>query len=102
MRAEVLKDLLVKLDECDAAPDAVAEFRRLIEIVGARHGVSVTGRTDRIEFARQLLDTGAPRAEVRDRLMARFDIKESQAYRDIHGALQIVPKTAGFWDSAQA
>jgi hypothetical protein len=94
MRAEVLKDLLAKLDECDAAAEAIAEFRLMIEAVGIAHGVNLVGGASRIEFARQLLNAGARRAEVRGRLMARYGIRESQAYRDISEALQIVPKTS--------
>ena len=101
MRAEVLRDLLAKLNDCTADPDAIAEFRRMIEAVGSAHGFSVSGSADRIRFARQQLDAGSPRTEIRDRLMIRFDVKESQAYRDIAAALKIVPKTAGIWDSTE-
>lgn len=92
MRADVLNDLLAKLEECAAAPEAIAEFRLMIETVGARHGMLAPLQDQRIEFARELLGQRRPRAEVRDRLMRRFSIGESQAYRDIHEALQIVPK----------
>ncbi len=91
MRADVINDLLAKLEGCDAAPEAIAEFRRMIESVGARHGLLVPLQEQRIQFARQLLDERRPRAEVRDRLMHRFSIGESQAYRDLQAALQIVP-----------
>ena len=92
MRADVLSDLLAKLNECAAAPDAIAEFRRMIETVGASHGLSMPLQAQRIDFARQLFDGRRPRTEVRDRLIARFSIGESQAYRDIQSALRIVPK----------
>jgi len=92
MRADVLSDLLAKLNECAAAPDAIAEFRRMIETVGASHGLSMPLQAQRIDFARQLFDGRRPRTEVRDRLIARFSIGESQAYRDIQAALKIVPK----------
>lgn len=38
MRAEVLKSLLLALDECPADADGKAEFRRLIYAVGDRNG----------------------------------------------------------------
>jgi hypothetical protein len=95
MRDEVLKDLLAKLEECTTADaNARAEFRRMIEAVRARHGIGRPARDERTQFARQLLDARTPRPEVRDRLMARFQVGESQAYRDIADALQIVPKTS--------
>ena len=93
MHADVLNDLLTKLDECSTGPEAIAEFRRMIESVGARHGLMVPLQEQRVEFARHLLDERCPRPAVRDRLMCRFSIGESQAYRDIQAALQIVPKT---------
>jgi len=91
MRADVLVDLLAKLDDCAAEPDAIAEFRRIIKSVGARHGLLKPIQAQRVGFARQLLDARRPRTEIRDRLMRRFSIGESQAYRDIQAALQIVP-----------
>jgi hypothetical protein len=93
MHAEVLKDLLATLGECEAEPAAIAEFRLMIETVVARHGIVIDHREERVRFARQLLDARTPRPEVRDRLMSRFGIGDSQAYRDIGTALQIVPKT---------
>lgn len=92
MRADVLADLLAGLGECDAPPEAIAEFRQLIEAVGARHGLLLPVQAQRIEFAHQLLRAGRARAEIRDRLMCRYQVGESQAYRDIAAALQIVPK----------
>jgi len=92
MHADAFKDLLASLDESTAAPEVVAEFRRIVETVGARHGLVAPLQGQRIEFARTLLDGRRPRAEIRDRLMHRFSIGESQAYRDIASALQIVPK----------
>ncbi len=93
MRADVLNDLLAKLDECTAGPEAVAEFRRMIESVGARHGLVAPLQEQRVEFARYLLEARRPYTEVRERLIARFAIGKSQAYRDIQAALQVVPKS---------
>ena len=93
MRADVFNELLAGLEDCEVAgPEAIAEFRRIVESVGAKHGLVAPLQEQRTEFARQLLDQRLPRVMVRDRLMARFSIRESQAYRDIHSALQIVPK----------
>jgi hypothetical protein len=93
MRGDVLADVLAKLDECDAPPEAIAQFRQIVEAAGARHGLLVPLQTQRVDFARQLLRERRPRAEIRDRLMCRFSIGESQAYRDIGVALQIVPNS---------
>lgn len=90
MRADVLRDLLAKLDLCQADAAAVHEFRRMIEAVGSAHGIAMAGPADRITFVRRLLRSGSPRPEIRDRLMARFNVGRSQAYADIGEALQIV------------
>ncbi|WP_139236723.1 hypothetical protein [Rugamonas rubra] len=105
MRSEAFRDLLDGLNSLDLASVTQQdkdEFRRLIFQVGAAHGVSLLGPDERVRTARQLLDEGLPRPEVRDRLMSRFHVGDSQAYRDITAALQIVPKPAGFWDYKSA
>lgn len=105
MRSDVFQDLLGKLEQLDlenVKESHKEEFRRLIYQVGAAHGIGQIERDERVRAARQLLDAGLPRAVVRDRLMARFQIGDSQAYRDISAALAIVPKAAVLWDSKQA
>lgn len=105
MRAEAFQDLLARLDSIELASIAQKdkdEFRRLICQVGAAHGVGQLDRDERVRAARQMLDSGIPRSAVRDRLMSRFGIGDSQAYRDITAALQIVPKAVRFWDSESA
>ncbi|MDO8310363.1 MAG: hypothetical protein Q7T25_00340 [Sideroxyarcus sp.] len=87
MRAEVLKDLLAKLEECNASPEAKAEFRKMVLSVGTMHSVGSFEQVQRVDFARRLLGTGEPRAIVRTRLMSHFEVSESQAYRDIAAAL---------------
>lgn len=91
MRADILADLLATLNDCDAPPEAIAQFRQIVEAVGARHGLQLPQQLQRVEFAHRLLREGRPRCEIRARLMSRFAIGESQAYRDISAALQIVP-----------
>jgi len=98
MRADVLKDLLERVQGCSADDEAKSEFMRMIRLVGAMHGVKSLERDERVAFARHLLDVGCSRPIVRDRLMSQFEVGESTAYRDIDLALQIVPKTAKKWD----
>jgi hypothetical protein len=101
MRDEVLRDLLAKLDQCAADAGAKNEFRRMIEAVGNAHGITLEGPAERIAFARRLLDAGSPRTEIRDRLMARFNVGRSQAYGDISDALQIVQSLTILLDVVQ-
>jgi hypothetical protein len=90
MRAEVLTDLLAKLDECDADEEAKAEFRRIILAVDAFHGADVTAGEERMQFALHLLNLKESRTVVRDRLMSRYGISRAQAYRYIVEALKTV------------
>lgn len=90
MRAEVLTDLLAKLDECKAGEDAKAEFRKLIHDVGEIHGTDASVCEERTQFARSLLNLRESRTVVRDRLMSRYGISRAQAYRYIAEALKTV------------
>ena len=96
MRSDVFRDLLAGLNALDLASVTQHdkdEFRQLIYQVGAAHGICQLARDERVITARRLLDDGLARAVVRNRLMARFHIGDSQAYRDIAAALNIVPNT---------
>jgi len=88
MSADVLLDLIAKLEECTAAPEAKAEFRKMILSVGAMHNVSKLKQEQRIDFARNLLRLGEPRPLIRSRLVTQFGLSDSQASRDIASALQ--------------
>ena len=90
MRAEVLTDLLAKLDECVAADEAKSEFRRIILAVDASHSDDTSTSEERTQFARRLLAIGEPRTTIRDRLMHRYRISRAQAYRHISDALKTV------------
>lgn len=92
MRADVLTELLAELGKRKVASAAMAEVQQVVQEVRERHGLAASLQEQRMTFAREYLAAGRPRVEIRDRLMCRFSIGESQAYRDIQAALQIVPK----------
>ena len=92
MRADVLAELLARLDRSKVAPAAIAEVRQIVQEVRVSHGLAASLQEQRMAFAREHLAAGRPRTEIRDRLMCRFSIGESQAYRDIQAALKIVPR----------
>jgi hypothetical protein len=64
------------------------QFEELLRTTAALDGVSAIDRTARLKFARQLLDQREPRAAIRKRLMVRYGIGRSQAYKIITEALQ--------------
>lgn len=90
MRADVLNDLLAKLEECDASDDAKTEFRKLIFDVGTFHRAETRASDERTQFTRHLLAIGESRTTIRDRLMHRYGISRAQAYRYIVDALKTV------------
>ena len=85
MNAATYIDILREVDKLSKDEAAKSEFRRLLES-------AIPEREQRVLFARHLLDIGEERPIIARRLMARFSIGESQAYRDIDKALQISPK----------
>ena len=86
MRADILEDLLAKVDDSDQSEEAKAEWRRMIEQVGVQNNVSRFKQQQRIGFALNLHRMGEKRPIICERLRAHFDISESQANRDISAA----------------
>lgn len=94
MRKGDYQQLLDGLAGIAASDEARRQFEDLIRQGAARSGVALPERPARVQLARQLLDARTPRAAIRERLMGRFEVSESQAYRDISEALETLPKTA--------
>jgi hypothetical protein len=88
------QQLLDGLAGIDAPMDIRRQVEELIRNQALIDGVVISPRADRVQFARQLLDARTARSVIRDRLMRRYDLGDSQAYRDINDALAIVPKPA--------
>ena len=87
MRGDVLGDLLGLLDHSVADEHAKAESRRLIAIVEVRAAPVFHTQDERVEFTASLMHTGVARAVIRERLMTRFSVSRTQAYRDLRAAL---------------
>lgn len=92
MRKGTYQNLIDALAGISASEGAKRQFAELIRQSAARDGIALLDRSERVKFARCLLDQKEPRATINKRLMARYGIRESQAYRDISDALQTVPK----------
>jgi hypothetical protein len=93
MRSIAILEIIEAVNGLDADDVFKRQVNRLISDVAAVHGVSIVSSTDRIEYARRLLDAKVSKATVRDRLKARYDISRTHAYRIITDALNC-PKTA--------
>lgn len=92
MLADIYQKILDGIPTLHASEDVKREFERMVREAAVNDGVSCFVQEDRVYFARRLLDAREPRNVIRDRLMRRYRIKESQAYMDIARALQIVQK----------
>lgn len=87
MRSEPVLDILEQMGALDVDDRAKALFRRLVVDISLAHGISKVDRTQRVAYARRLLDARVSRATIRDRIMARYAVSRRQAYRLIDEAL---------------
>ena len=103
MRSTVLLEILSGVDELNANDvDAVKQkFKQLIRAIGAEHGIKAFERSDRVDFARRLLDVRVSRTTIMERLKACYGISREQAYRDVRSALQLCQKSRPFDTSAE-
>lgn len=87
------QSVLAALDANGDLSDEVKQtMRELIRKTARENGDSSLERGERVEFARNLLSKREQRTTIRSRLMARFQISKTQAYRDIQEALQLSQK----------
>lgn len=71
-----------------AVPDgAKRQFEELIRQSAARDGIAPLDRSERVRFARHLLDQKEPRATISKRLQEKYGIGRTQAYQVISDAL---------------
>ena len=94
------KNALIKIlsgiDFLDAPDHSKRDFRAFVTQVCFECSIRLINAQERIDFARRLLNLKEPRATIRDRLMVRFHIGRSQAYRIIDTALTMSHKSAIF------
>lgn len=89
MGKATFENLLADLAGMAVPEEAKRQFEELIKRRAALDGVTSFDRQERVQFARHLLDLKAPREEIRDRVMARYEVRRSQAYQVINQALQL-------------
>lgn len=97
MRAEALRELMDGVESADVTEEAKAVFRQLIHNVAADYRLTIFEHDEQIAFAQHLLrNCGEPRAVIRDRLIVRYGISRSTAYRIIEESMQLSQKPALF------
>lgn len=99
MKVYTREYLLRTLQNVDASDDDKARFAEILNQVAALEQPSSQRASERVTFAKGLLNLGEARPTIRDRLIARFEIGPAQAYRDIDAALQSRAKTVSTIDA---
>ncbi|MBK4739211.1 hypothetical protein [Noviherbaspirillum pedocola] len=89
MQSIAILEILEGLNTMDVDQSAKHQFQQLVRAVASSHGVSWVERQDRTAFARDLLANRVSRPTVRERLIARFGVSRTHAYRIIDEALQL-------------
>jgi hypothetical protein len=92
VKRDLAHEIIAAIESLQADESAKADFRRAIGRICSIHGSAWSLRDDRIAFARDLLALRVSRPTIRDRLMARFGVSKTEAYRTIEAAL-IVPNS---------
>jgi hypothetical protein len=91
LQSEVILQIIAEVDRIDAHDHAKHSLKRFINETCLAAGITVVDRTERVRFARRLLDEGELRPVIRNRLMKRFGIKRASAYKVIDAALSKNP-----------
>lgn len=89
LQSEVILQIIAEVDRIDAHDHAKHSLKRFINETCLAAGITVVDRSERVRFARRLLDEGEPRPVIRNRLMTRFGIRKTAAYRAIDIALKL-------------
>lgn len=87
-----LEWLLAEIARLPDGPGAKDRFMQVIErMVGLRvyFSARVVLRAARVQEAARMLESGAPRAQVRERLMRRYQVGKTTAYKMIEQALTV-------------
>ena len=90
MTSPIFQQIATGLESLDLDENAKEVFREFVRGVRVAHGdIGGIDRQERHVFAASMLANQVPRSEIRDRLMARFQISRSHAYRVIDDALNV-------------
>lgn len=90
MKRDLAHEILAAIESLHVDDSAKVAFRKALGQICSIHGAAWSLRDDRVAFARGLLALRVSRATIRERMMARFGVSRSEAYRTIEAAL-IVP-----------
>lgn len=87
MRKGTYERMLDGLASLSVPEGAKRQFAELIRQSAAVDGIASLDRSERVKFARHLLDQKEPRSTISKRLQEKYGIGRSQAYQVISDAL---------------
>jgi hypothetical protein len=90
LRVSAFLQLYKGIDLLNVDEEARACFKKYVSQFASAEGIDGVERDERVAFAKRLRREGVSRTTIKDRLMARYEISKSQAYRVIDKALQTV------------
>ncbi len=97
MNKDEYQALLAGIDARDDLNEALKEVcREVIRQAAKEQGVAGLESSERVQFARHLLDMKESRPVIRDRIKASFHVSSRTAYRVIHEALRLCQKRRDF------
>ena len=86
-KATIYLQLLDGLAGMDLPDEVKQKYEEMIRMNAAMNGVTAIDRPERVRYARHLLDLKEPRPAICQRLMTKYEIGRSQAYKVIQDAL---------------
>jgi 4'-phosphopantetheinyl transferase EntD len=90
MRAQAYIEHIRQIESCEGiSPQARLQ---LVDSAKRQLFKALSPQEQRTVFAYQLLRQGHPRDTIPGRITAAFDVRRSQAYRDLAAAYELVPK----------
>lgn len=89
MRKSSYQQLIDGLAGIAAPEEMKRQFEELIRRRAALDGITGLELSERVQFARRLLDLHQPRPIISKRLMVKYGIGKTQAYKAITEALQL-------------
>ncbi len=95
MRKDAYHKMLDGLANLSVPDAAKRQFEALIRQSAVLDGITSLDRSDRVHFARHLLNQKEPRSTISKRLQVKYAIGRSQAYQVISDALQLSGFPAG-------
>lgn len=89
LKRDLAHEIIAAIESLHIDESAKVAVRQALGRICSIHGAAWARRDDRVAFARGLLSLKVSRSTIRDRIMARFGVSKTEAYRTIDAALKL-------------